>query len=340
MATTLAGNSLATHSSVVGRCRPALPTHCRRRATHVSRAQLGPEDWREEVQQYGSEDMPGSLSSSGSQQHQQPPAEQQQQEEEERMTFLPDLDCPPVLAQDWRAFRARLVAMESGQTARAVSMQLGREERWAHVLAQPERGCLLVARPRPGLGMFTNTVILLLEHEDGEGSSGLVINMPTPLLINNLGLEEDIADAFRHCPLFIGGPVTKNLLHVLHGRRDVEGALEIIEGVYAGGVESASALVRRGEASPRDFMLLSGYSGWGPWQLQQELRSGTWLPVAASQAVIMDCLQESLAWNPNPAAVSRLGVTNPVPNCEEVKRMCWQRVLWRAGIEPQTLGMQ
>lgn len=37
------------------------------------------------------------------------------------------------------------------------------------------------------------------------------------------------SDSFRQCPLFIGGPVTKNLLHVLHGRRDVEGALEIIE---------------------------------------------------------------------------------------------------------------
>lgn len=64
---------------------------------------------------------------------------------------------PLQLVQDWRAFRARLVAMETGHTARAVSLQLGREERWAHVLAQPERGCLLVARPRPGLGMFTNT---------------------------------------------------------------------------------------------------------------------------------------------------------------------------------------
>jgi hypothetical protein len=36
-------------------------------------------------------------------------------------------------------------------------------------------------------------VILLLEHADAEGSSGLVINCPTPLLIANLGLEEDIA---------------------------------------------------------------------------------------------------------------------------------------------------
>lgn len=38
-----------------------------------------------------------------------------------------------------------------------LALQLGREERWAHVLTQPERGCLLVARPREGLGMFRNT---------------------------------------------------------------------------------------------------------------------------------------------------------------------------------------
>ena len=69
---------------------------------------------------------------------------------------------PRQLVQDWRAFRARLVAMESGQAARAASMQLGREERWAHLLSQPERGCLLVARPRPGLGMFANTGVCVL----------------------------------------------------------------------------------------------------------------------------------------------------------------------------------
>lgn len=309
---------------------------------------MGPED-REEASQHfgapGASGTPAGHSSSSAAPSNSGSSSSWEWDNEQPIIFSPDMDMPPVLVQDWRAFRARLVAMESGQAARAASLQLGREERWAHVLAQPERGCLLVARPRPGLGMFANTVILLLEHDDREGSSGLVINMPTPLLISNLGLEEDIADAFRQCPLFIGGPVTKNLLHVLHARRDVEGALEIIEGVFAGGVESASELVRRGEASPKDFMLLSGYSGWGPGQLQQELRSGTWIPVAASQAVIMDCLKESLAWNPHPAnplsspLIGSSGSTGLAPNSEDVKRMCWQRVLWRAGIEPHMLGM-
>ncbi len=86
-------------------------------------------------------------------------------------------------------------------------------------------------------------------------------------------------------------PSTSELRFRAHSHAPRPAVPRPAQGVYAGGVESASALVRRGEASPRDFMLLSGYSGWGPWQLQQELRGGTWLPVAASQAVIMDCLQ-------------------------------------------------
>ena len=77
---------------------------------------------------------------------------------------------------------------------------------------------------------------------------------------------------------------------MLHGRREVEGSLEILDGVYAGGVESASELVRGGEAQPGDFRLLAGYSGWGAGQLQQELREGTWWVVAASPDLTLDLL--------------------------------------------------
>ncbi|PRW20794.1 hypothetical protein C2E21_8585 [Chlorella sorokiniana] len=357
---TLASATRVAASTVQAQSTGRLPRRQGRVTAAVCRAQLGPEDaeprqWNGPSSSSSWQPLGGVPSSSSSSQSAGYGAGARSGEwDEEPLMFCPDLDTPPVLVQDWRAFRARLVAMESGQTARAASMQLGREERWAHVLTQPERGCLLVARPREGLGMFKNTVILLLEHDDGEGSSGLVINMPTPLLVSQLGLEEDIAESFRQCPLFIGGPVTKNLLHVLHGRRDVEGALEIIEGVFAGGVESAAELVRRREADPREFMLLAGYSGWGPWQLQRELRAGTWLPVAASQAVIMDVLKESLSWSPEPQAVPRMGIGAALPStspfsstaastsgisCDDLKLLCWQRVLYRAGIEPHMLGM-
>ena len=36
---------------------------------------------------------------------------------------------------------------------------------WAHTIATPESGCLLIAR-RPDMGFFTNSVILLLQHSE------------------------------------------------------------------------------------------------------------------------------------------------------------------------------
>ena len=74
------------------------------------------------------------------------------------------------LLQDWRAFRARLVAREQGGLAPpGLGVGPALETHWAHLIAQPERGCLLVAK-QPNLGMFSNSVILMLEH--GERGAG------------------------------------------------------------------------------------------------------------------------------------------------------------------------
>jgi len=100
---------------------------------------------------------------------------------------------------DWRAFRAALVAQEAAEAASLTpaeqhsapspSAQQQRppapgpapgaagahstsapSSRWAHALAAPERGCLLVAR-RPDLGpLFTHSVVLVVDH--GERKEG------------------------------------------------------------------------------------------------------------------------------------------------------------------------
>ena len=161
---------------------------------------------------------------------------------------------------------------------------------WSHTITHPERGCLLVAK-RPDLGMFSYSVVLLTEHDDEIGSSGLVLNMATPLQVSNLGLEDHISESLGKLPLFIGGPVTRNLLHVLHGAGAVEGSMEIVPGVYAGGVESAAELVMRGELEPGEFRLLAGYSGWEPYQLSEEILHGAWHVISASSDVILGCIK-------------------------------------------------
>lgn len=197
-------------------------------------------------------------------------------------------------------------------------MHLRADVGWAHAVAVPERGALLVAR-KPALGMFTHGVVLVLEHDDAVGTTGIVLNMPTPLAVGQLGLEEELAAAFGRRPLCVGGPLGKERLHIVHGRRDVEDAMEVIDGVYIGGLEHAVQMVRRREAPPTDFCVLVGYSQWGPWQLAQELADDTWWVIAASESVIQDLLAETASWDPTSL--------NPLRTSESVKKHAWDAVL-------------
>ncbi len=79
------------------------------------------------------------------------------------ITTKPDL-VPVQVKGDWRAFRAQLVALERLSSAGGAAALLAPSaRRWAHEIAQPEKGCLLVAK-RSDLGMFASAVILMLEH--------------------------------------------------------------------------------------------------------------------------------------------------------------------------------
>jgi len=203
---------------------------------------------------------------------------------------------------DWRAFRARLVASEKSSALQNIGLieglastapQVGSRSNgsWAHVISRPEPGCLLVTRQRD-MGFFDRSVILLLHHDDREGSYGLVLNRPSRLLIKDVGLDDYSRQAFADSPLFLGGPVQLELLHVIHGIRGVEDAVPIIDGVYQGSVRNAADMVMDGRARSSDFQFISGYSGWDAFQLSAELQDQAWYCVSASQDIVLRCLGE------------------------------------------------
>lgn len=49
------------------------------------------------------------------------------------------------------------------------------KHRWAHPLSHIEPGCVLIANEKLG-GVFHQTVVLIVEHNEGAGSTGIVIN--------------------------------------------------------------------------------------------------------------------------------------------------------------------
>jgi len=152
-------------------------------------------------------------------------------------------------------------------------------------------GQLLVARPAMGDPRFSETVIYLADH-DSQGAFGLVINRPMgvgPLKEFMQGLKmEPAQDVSGDVALFAGGPVEVGAGFVLHTGDYATDGTGMRRGDFA---VTASLRVLRDIAAgkgPRRYRVLLGYSGWGPGQLENELRRGDWDIAPADADILFD----------------------------------------------------
>mmetsp|Transcript_9079 Transcript_9079/g.39953 ORF Transcript_9079/g.39953 Transcript_9079/m.39953 type:complete len:287 (-) Transcript_9079:775-1635(-) len=195
---------------------------------------------------------------------------------------------------DWRSFRARLVAQEkSGRDdARLPS-------RWAHEVSAVEKGCILVASPyffNNSQEYFAQTVVFILEHGES-GSCGVVLNRPlrrSEIKITGK-IEGDgkiIADLLGRSPVYLGGPVGASNIIVLHDYPGLEGNTEVVKDVFIGGVPGAIQLAKKGQLDPNRLRFFYGYAGWQKNQLEQEVKEGAWFVAVTSNDVVTDhCIQ-------------------------------------------------
>lgn len=140
---------------------------------------------------------------------------------------------------------------------------------------EPGPGILLIAHPLLPDPNFQRTVVLLCEHQDEEGSFGLVLNRVMPQPMNELLVN---FEAFE-TPILHGGPVQTDTLHVLHAHGDrIDGAIRVVDGLWWGGDPDAIRELVEGRQLPiDDFRFFIGYSGWGVGQLADEIQEGTWI---------------------------------------------------------------
>ncbi len=149
-------------------------------------------------------------------------------------------------------------------------------------------GQLLVAMPGIGDDRFDKTVIYLCAHSE-EGAMGLVINqeidsLTFPDLLDQLGIDHNPAAA----PIRIqfGGPVESGRGFVLHSPDYVQdGTLVVDNSVALTATVDILRAIADGEG-PRNTMLALGYAGWGPGQLDMEIKSNGWLHVSADDDLI------------------------------------------------------
>jgi putative transcriptional regulator len=170
----------------------------------------------------------------------------------------------------------------------------------------------LVASPALQDPNFRGSLVLMAEHSS-EGSFGLVVNRPSPLAVRDLltTVSEELgavaAKAGRDGgQVLFGGPVDPERLWILHrpGTAPPEEDGELLApGVALGGSRALlEVLASSADAGP--YLLLLGYAGWGPLQLESEVTQGSWIPLALEPEIALDLPLEA-RWD---EAMRRLGL--------------------------------
>lgn len=146
------------------------------------------------------------------------------------------------------------------------------------------KGQFLVATPQLDDSNFRHAVILMFEHSE-EGAAGIVINRPMDASISDIAsqvLEEEFDwDKAIH----LGGPVPGPLM-ILHTDADLADQ-EILPGVYSTVEAEKVRVMIRDRVEPS--LIIANYAGWGPGQLESELKRNSWFCVPAdSEQVFSD----------------------------------------------------
>jgi putative transcriptional regulator len=126
---------------------------------------------------------------------------------------------------------------------------------------------------------FHRTVVLICQH-DAEGAFGLVINRSSENKVGEM-LVADLPETLKEQSLFLGGPVQPTALSYLHSDTFLPQA-NVISNLNLG--HSLDSLVEIGESfSPnQEVRIYAGYAGWGPGQLDDEMKRKAWLTHPAS----------------------------------------------------------
>lgn len=168
-------------------------------------------------------------------------------------------------------------------------------------------GKLLIAMPGMSDPRFEKTVIFMCAHS-GDGAMGLIVNKP----VAGLGfremmekLELDIGNGAPDLPVLYGGPVQTGRGFVLHSSDydSLDSTMAI-----TGGISLTATLdilkAMAGGRGPEKAMFALGYAGWGPGQIENEIRDNGWIHCDPDPIILFSPEMET-KWN---RALGKLGI--------------------------------
>lgn len=168
----------------------------------------------------------------------------------------------------------------------------------------------LVAAPILRDPNFAGTVVLVVEHS-GEGALGFIVNRTASASLRKVLTQLGVGDIPVRCevPIMVGGPVSPEtgwIVFEAQGAHESEPREDVLMVTESLGVSASKQFLLdavQGKESGR-AMLVQGYAGWGPGQLEGELQKGAWIPVDLDARVLFETSADK-RWG---AALAVLGV--------------------------------
>ncbi len=149
---------------------------------------------------------------------------------------------------------------------------------------------LLIAMPALDDSYFNKTVTYVCEHNE-EGAMGLIINLPIDLTLNELlaHIDADVeSNPIMRQKVLTGGPVAAQRGFVLHSPQTCwKSSLPLSKDIMI--TTSKDILMALGtDQAPEKFLVTLGYAGWGPGQLEEEIKENSWLTTDADHDILFN----------------------------------------------------
>jgi putative transcriptional regulator len=107
-------------------------------------------------------------------------------------------------------------------------------------------------------------------------------------LLEQIGIEGEVKVA--DTPVLNGGPVDIDRGFVLHSsdyfKQDT--SLKLTDTLMLTSTKDVLQALVEADLAPEKAMLAVGYSGWGPGQLESEIRQNAWLVIDGAESMIFD----------------------------------------------------
>ena len=146
---------------------------------------------------------------------------------------------------------------------------------------------ILIAMPTLNETYFEKSIILLCNY-NAEGAFGLIMNRPSSVKVEELISPELKCKDTLNVPLLIGGPVEPDSFWAIHSSDiSIKETTSISPKINLSSANYILSSLAEGQII-KSYQFGIGYSGWGPGQLDREIKEESWWLGPLDESILID----------------------------------------------------